>query len=1076
MPLIEESTLNGTQLIQDLNTDNSAAMGVPRDPTFLETLGAAFRTHDLLSSISYKTRFSTDTNAPFDPSFNAHLENKGTIYENFPAAFDDVGNESQMRSIRHRIDAQLYDQKLLENSGLLGDVISLFATAISLPNVFLPVKFAKLGTALTAGMASTGVARGAIIGGISMGGTAALREAGFNYTSDIRTPEDAYITTGIETALGAMLGGGIAGLSKIKRDRKIKSLMRTWEQRYQEEAFAAENMASQVAREMHGIAPELAAAEEAVVSEALSAESALHATDVFKRMNPNYLLAQSESAEARTLAQQLMLGDYLFNNNAAFYGTAGSIERGLTKYSVFQRMGADNLRNQFENYFIRASNEFLSNGIRPMSARQFEEAVGLALLNGGASDIAEVAAAADFYNKNVFGVITDAAKGAGLNRDVRLPRAAPGFFPLLLDPGAVSAGREALKNKIREFIPAALSRAAGRKSMFTRLVAKLKADKEAVIGDSAEAIAKRKGYDKQIADFERRIKSYGKVEAPISETTAVEMAEEIIDYLQGIQGGLALNPRIPLSQGPLQSVKLDFIPREALLEWSNMRVSDVVDAYIKAVAPEIELANSFGEATLKKQLDKVRKQYTTAIEGATTPKAKAALESQMNRDLRDIKTLIERTRGTTGQAGTADNIIRNGENVLRMPNLFTKIENAALETANDFGEIVGVEGLNNAFGDAVSPLMRELKAIKVTPKEAETLHALWEVVLNNNKPMNVGEVFESVARNNKIKSGLSAVDDAYSVSSVISSADKMQREMATVLSQSEVMNSVERFMAGKLNAADVETLASAGIDQATAKRIGAMLQKHSSVGESGVRMANTHLWEDIALADRFEAGTARYARSIRSAMEEQARMASESAGVEEVISPQTKKLPQIVKTAIKMMLGFNYFSKASAQKVLTTALETPTKANLASLSGKLAGGMVMYAAKQWITGRALSTSPTVWLTQGLIFAGVLNALSSVNIRAAAIAGGKVFENMVFGSPMFYQTRMPEKALAELLGSRGKAVRTLVDMQRILDEHDQRNSYYPAMYRDSAIPEAHVRALRQLLEEANRGINSTIGVN
>jgi hypothetical protein len=187
------------------------------DPSFVETLGAAFRQDNTVGSTISNPRFDYDTRgiSTIDPNFTPDLRG----YEQFSEMFEEIYNPLAEKVLKRQIDQEQRDKAILAQSGWTGTALSFGAGMFDIPTL-LPggavVRGGKIGYSALRSAASVGAAAGL---------STAAQETVLQSNQQFREPEETAIAVGGSVILGGILGAGVSKLfSKGEWNRVAASL------------------------------------------------------------------------------------------------------------------------------------------------------------------------------------------------------------------------------------------------------------------------------------------------------------------------------------------------------------------------------------------------------------------------------------------------------------------------------------------------------------------------------------------------------------------------------------------------------------------------------------------------------------------------------------------------------------------------------------------------------------------------------------------------------------------------------------------------------------------------------------
>jgi hypothetical protein len=189
------------------------------DPSFMETLGSAFRQENTVASTLANPRldYSLDKLTAVDPTYDPYKDLKG--YEDHADLFEDVYNSNAAAALKSQIDQERKDRATLAQSGWTGTFLSLGASLIDLPTL-LPG-----GALVQEGKLGYNAVRSALAVGAAAGVSTAAQEAALHANQATRTKTESALAIGGSVILGGILGGGLSRLfTRSEWSRVSKSL------------------------------------------------------------------------------------------------------------------------------------------------------------------------------------------------------------------------------------------------------------------------------------------------------------------------------------------------------------------------------------------------------------------------------------------------------------------------------------------------------------------------------------------------------------------------------------------------------------------------------------------------------------------------------------------------------------------------------------------------------------------------------------------------------------------------------------------------------------------------------------
>lgn len=192
------------------------------DPSFLDTLGAAYRQENLIGSFLSNARLGQDQRDLYkvDGTYNVYDDpDVADLVKEDPDRWDDVYNKTAADAMRANIEKERKDRSTLAASGWTGVGLSM-AAGVSDPTILLPG-----GALARAGKVGYSVGKSALALGASAALGTAAQEVGLQGTQEERPLSESAIAIGGSAILGGLIGAGASKFfNKVEWDRVSKSL------------------------------------------------------------------------------------------------------------------------------------------------------------------------------------------------------------------------------------------------------------------------------------------------------------------------------------------------------------------------------------------------------------------------------------------------------------------------------------------------------------------------------------------------------------------------------------------------------------------------------------------------------------------------------------------------------------------------------------------------------------------------------------------------------------------------------------------------------------------------------------
>ncbi|MEJ8474592.1 hypothetical protein [Roseibium algae] len=301
--------LSGGQLYSPFDLGEPAA---PQGPGFLDAVGPAFRTENLIGSFaaSEESDLSGAELRRVEEGYSPYDGDELVGYEEHHDKFLDAHNPTVTAAIKADIDREKRDQDTIEAAGWSG------AAAGILSSVASPTSVLPGGALVRVGKVGYSVGRSALAVGAAAGGAAVIDESVLQATQQTRSMQDSLMAVGGSFVLGGIIGGAgarILGASEFGR------ISKQLEGELQEGVPNASDIDRAMVHELRSAgasAAQTSNPEDTVIGGSRTVKAIAAATAAV-RLNPGITVLQATSPRAREI------GVKLFENHV---GTAGELD------------------------------------------------------------------------------------------------------------------------------------------------------------------------------------------------------------------------------------------------------------------------------------------------------------------------------------------------------------------------------------------------------------------------------------------------------------------------------------------------------------------------------------------------------------------------------------------------------------------------------------------------------------------------------------------------------------------------------------------------------------------------------
>lgn len=894
----------------------------PESPAFFgDVLPAAFRRENtVVSALSTPAEARVRPGAQV-PDFDPFEDLIG--YEPWAGAFVDADRPEEVAAIKARIDSELRDEETLAAAGLLGYAAS-FAAGFIDPIILVPfggaaAKGIRLGRSWLWGAAATG--RAGLIG-------SGAAEVALHTRQETRTMGQSAVNVAAATLLSGVLGGAITGLSSSARRAAERAIERDMNPKvaggmdpHEVPIRAADLEADTAGRFADG---------PTATEERLKGALGLGKTPIANLTPLLRVALRSPSIVARRVLQQLADVPLFYEKNALGIATPHSVEGRVIGHTARLGQFLEDVERQYVKYRtgkvggrVKRTALQIKDAIRKpeleiLNFKAFREEVGRSARIGDVHPIPEVENLAKLARKRIADPLKDDAIRAGLlDKDVKV-ETATSYLMRMWNPRKIKQQRDVLlrrtENWLRERHP------------------------------------------------------------ELSEAQLRDSSDQIIDrLLSRPDGRLAYEAMTFGGKSPLKA-RTFLIEDDVIEDFLENDIELVMRAYVRTMAPDVELTNTFGDASMSKQISIINDDYNAKIRGAKSKKEREGLDNLRKRDIDDIKAMRDILRGTYAAPADPDALITRSFRAMRHANLLSRGGGFAVAAIPDMGRTVMVHGLTRTIRDGVIPMIRNFKTFRVAANEAKLAGTGWDVVLDT-RALSLADLGDEFGRHSKFERGLQSATSNFMLINLLSPWNAAAKQFAGVIVQSRILSATDALRLGRIKPRDLEKLAQVGIDRSMGLRIAKQFDEFGSV-DSGARIANTERWTDQGARDSFRQALRKDVDTV-------------------IVTPGIGDRPLWMSSEVGKTIGqFKSFAMASTLRVLMLSAQQRDMAALNGILLSTALGMMVYSQKTWQAGKPLADDPVTWIKEGVDRSGVSgmvmdlnNMLEKVNLGASRIIGG-----------------------------------------------------------------------------------------
>jgi len=394
------------------------------------------------------------------------------------------------------------------------------------------------------------------------------------------------------------------------------------------------------------------------------------------------------------------------------------------------------------------------------------------------------------------------------------------------------------------------ARASGDEAMVRRLTAKLRQvqSQGVSVNTAASYLPRLYRVDRIMKDpqaFVSIVRSWLIETKGLSREEAQSVADEIFDSVTKSKPYLDVNTGdLDDLLSPSSSKMRTFeIPDELIEDFLESDVEVLLRHHTRTMGMDIEIARRFGDIDMRNVIDNVTSEYNRLIDEAADITEKQALRKQLTDDLRDIRGLRDRLRGTYGASKDPHAMSSRFVRTMKSFNVLVGMGGAMVSSIPDVARIVMVEGFEQAYGKGLKVHFgrQSTQINRLSKNELRKAAVAADAVLGLRAHAfaDLGDVFGNRFAVERVLNASTGVMFLLNGLNIWNQTLKEFAGNVTMLRMTEgIMKPWER-----LSRSDKEKFLKNGIDQQAHMRMQQQIRQHGEQFD-GEWMPNTDSWTD----------------------------------------------------------------------------------------------------------------------------------------------------------------------------------------------------------------------------------------
>jgi len=490
----------------------------------------------------------------------------------------------------------------------------------------------------------------------------------------------------------------------------------------------------------------------------------------------------------------------------------------------------------------------------------------------------------------------------------------------------------------------------------------------------------------------------------------------------------------------------------------------LMKTYYRQVYPDILLTRKYGdpnglgykyvnasESMTSPGLLEIKLEYHMRIKNAKSIAQKAALRKERNQVLSDLEDAIELIRGTYGLPNNPHAWYSKGMRTMKHWNALTMLT-GFMAALPDVARVLMTSGLKRGFNSQFEVFTKGFKngLFKMGKKEAQRFAEAIDM-LTGQRAMLFSDTADMLAMSNRTEAFMGKASMFnFMYINMMSRWTEFTKSLASVTIGTRILEDSISWSAKntKLATKWKTALAASGIDKQMAARIAKEFKKYGRKFEHN-RIANTHLWDDVAAVDAF--GTA-LNKDINLT----------------IVTPGLGDTPKWMSKEFGSTIAqFKKFAMASTQRMLFRGMQERDLDFLWGSMMLIGSGMMIDALYHKVRfqkdyGKLSMTSK---LLNAFDRSGLAGIYTDINRSLEALSNNKIGIRPILGDAKPYGTSLKYKG--SILGPSAGQLINIMDI--VYDVGGSRYDHYTARNVRRLVPFQNIWYLDWLFDDLEKGL-------
>jgi hypothetical protein len=292
------------------------------------------------------------------------------------------------------------------------------------------------------------------------------------------------------------------------------------------------------------------------------------------------------------------------------------------------------------------------------------------------------------------------------------------------------------------------------------------------------------------------------------------------------------------------------IPDKLIEEFLENDIEVLARHHTKTMGIDIELTRAYGDVSMSNIIKQITQEYDALVKQAPTIAEKQKLKQGLADDLRDIRGLRDRLRGTFGASKDPHNMTSRFVRQMKSFNVLVGMGGAAVSSIPDVIRPIMTEGLKNVYEHGYRHMFKSQRSIikQMTKKEARQAGIAVDAALGlrANSFSDIGDLFGS---RYAMERALNQSTGLFFLMNGLNYWNQAIKEFSSNVISLRMTSAIMKNYQ-TLSNADRRKLLANGIDGNDAFRMQELIKKHGQKVD-GEWLPNTALWGDKDMVRKF---------------------------------------------------------------------------------------------------------------------------------------------------------------------------------------------------------------------------------